>query len=73
MAAGRQVKPPALFLCRPDFWHDAWIQPAIYPAFGMPVPWEGQPRFRLVDSGQLLLDRCVCTQPPPPLPPRGQP
>ena len=60
----------------PDFWTNAWIEPEVYGMFGVEVPWEGNPKHRVTESGQMLVDRCGSPHPPfalarpgPPLPP----
>ncbi len=46
----------------PDFWHSAWVKPEMYTQHGIRPPWEGDSEHRLVDSGQVLVDRWVAAQ-----------
>eukprot|EP00775_Hariotina_reticulata_P001016 gene1016-1349_t len=43
----------------PDLWHSAWVNATIYDIIaGMEKPpWHNNQQHRLVDSGQLLIDR----------------
>jgi hypothetical protein len=46
------------FLIWPDFWHNLWMEPAVYRLLNLSVPWEVNPQgFLAAESGQLLLDR----------------
>lgn len=41
----------------PDFWHDLWMEPAVYHLLNVTVPWEADPQYLAAESGQLLIDR----------------
>jgi hypothetical protein len=45
------------FMTWPDFWHDLWMEPAVYRLLDVPVPWETDPQGLAAESGQLLIDR----------------
>jgi hypothetical protein len=46
------------FLIWPDFWHNLWMEPAVYRLLNLSVPWEVNPKgFLAAESGQMLLDR----------------
>ncbi|KAF6260025.1 mannosyltransferase putative-domain-containing protein [Scenedesmus sp. NREL 46B-D3] len=46
------------FLIWPDFWHNLWMDPAVYRLLNLSVPWEVNPQgFLAAESGQMLLDR----------------
>jgi hypothetical protein len=45
------------FLTWPDFWHNLWMEPAVYRLLNLTVPWEADPQGLAAESGQLLVDR----------------
>jgi hypothetical protein len=45
------------FMTWPDFWHNLWMEPAVYCLLDVPVPWETDPKGLAAESGQLLIDR----------------
>jgi hypothetical protein len=46
------------FLIWPDFWHNLWMEPAVYRLLNLSVPWDVNPKgFLAAESGQMLLDR----------------
>jgi hypothetical protein len=46
------------FLIWPDFWHNLWMEPAVYRLLNLSVPWEVNPKgFLAAESGQMMLDR----------------
>lgn len=45
------------FLTWPDFWHNLWMEPAVYHLLNLTVPWEADPQGLAAESGQLLIDR----------------
>jgi hypothetical protein len=46
------------FLIWPDFWHNLWMEPAVYRLLNLSVPWEVNPKgFLSAESGQMLVDR----------------
>jgi hypothetical protein len=50
--------PEGFYACFVDFWFNAWVEADIYTALGMlNPPWVKHPQHRLVDSGQVMIDR----------------
>eukprot|EP00879_Flechtneria_rotunda_P006269 GHRR01006589.1.p1 GENE.GHRR01006589.1~~GHRR01006589.1.p1 ORF type:complete len:664 (+),score=211.87 GHRR01006589.1:538-2529(+) len=45
------------FVIWPDFWHNLWMDKAIYNLLDLDIPWEVNPEGLSAESGQVLIDR----------------